>query len=218
MKKISFILIGITLLVGAFFTWRYYANHYTLYDVVADGNIYLNPFQDLQKDRDFYALNIALFWSKKDTVNTQYFSHKLISYRNSFNERQYEEPFSCANDYWTYKEKVLLEYSFAYNITNQYDSAASCLQPLLLGTRGPKGVKTFFQLQITQKGRPAVIQEIKKGLNTTGTLDCYQCSEKYYLYENYKIGISTFELELWEKEPEKLLHELLMEYGIEGFN
>jgi hypothetical protein len=218
MKKTSYILISITLLASAAFSWRYYVNHYTFYDVVEDGNIYLNPFQDLQKDRDFYEFNLAHYWNKKDTINTQYFAHKLVSYRNSFNERQYEEPFSCANDYWSYKEKVLLEYSFAYNITNQFDSAASCLQPLLLGTTGHsnKGIKAFFKLQVAQKGRAAVIQEIKKGLNTTGMLDCYQCSEKYYLYIQNKIGISTIELALWKKEPEKLLNELLMEYGIEG--
>ena len=88
-------------------------------------------------------------------MKARYFSEKLLAYRNSYNEKQYEEFFSCHNKYWEYKGKILFEYSDAYQLTGQLDSASSCLRPFLLAATGysAEGLKRFFKLQIASKGK-----------------------------------------------------------------
>lgn len=216
MKKIILIFLISLSCLCLFFTWDYYKQHYTLYDVVDDRLIYLNPFRPLPKDCNSYVTELSTYLTQKDSVKARYISEKLLAYRDSYNEKQFEEIFSCGNDYWDYKNKMLMGYSVAYEITGQKDSASSCLRPLLLRMVGasPEGIKHFFKLQIESKGKNAVVNEIKKGLYTTGILDCQDCPENYYSYLDFLIGISTNELEMRDKEPQKLLQNLLEEYAI----
>jgi len=217
MRKIILITLSAFLCICFFLTWNYYKKNYTLYDVVEDRLIYLNPFRPLRKDLSTYITNLSFSLATKDTVKARYFSEKLLDYRNSYNEKQYEEIFSCHNEYWEYKEKILFEYSVSYQLTGQRDSASSCLRPLLLGATGysAEGLKRFFKLQIASKGKNAVIEEIKKGLYTTDLLDCYKCPENYYMYSGFKIGISAQYVEMRDIEPQNLLQNLLEEYSIE---
>lgn len=93
-------------------------------------------------------------------MEARYFSEKLLDYRDSYNEKQYEEIFSCHNEYWEYKEKILFEYSDTYQLIGQLDSSSSCLRPILLAATGysAEALKRFFKLQIASKGKNAVIE------------------------------------------------------------
>lgn len=217
MKKIILIGLSSVLCICLFFTWKYWEQHYSVYDVADNEQRYFNPFSPLHEDRSAYAAAFSFSLIQKDSVTARYFAEKLLNYRDSYNERQYEEIFSSHLEYWEYKEKILLEYALAYQITGQHDSAYACLRPLLLERTGHSdaGTKRFFELQIALKGKKAVVEEIKKGLHHTGILECYNCPEKYYTYSGFKIGITANQLEMSEKDPQKLLQNLLKQYAIQ---
>jgi len=208
-KKGLIIICSLITLIGSII---YYTEHYTLYDVVEDEMLFLNPFQPLKSDYDYYALNASIYLKKKDTANARYFFRKMLTYRNSFNERQYEEIFSCGNEYWEYKQKLQLKYSQAYEVTGQLDSAVSCIQLSLI--HAPTTIERFIDLQLKINGKQKILQNIKNGMNHVGKLDCDMCDYGYYMFGKYKIGISPFEYELAQTNPEELYSGLLKLYGI----
>ncbi len=180
-------------------------------DAVDNEWLILNPLAPKQSDYDYYCLNADIYFKRGDSRNYKYFSSKILEFKDTHNEVQYERLFSCGNGYWEYKQKKLLNYSRSYEAIGNIDSAISCLKDGLFHFEKYKNEidRRFFQLQIKKQGKDRVIEEISRGVNNIDKLDCFMCNNYYFKFEDYKIGI-----DLNNNDNDKLLSDLLMQYGI----
>jgi len=214
MKVIYIILISLFILVllGIF-----YVRKYSYYDVADDELIYLNQFNSTEKDYVYFTLNANIYSKKNDLVNAKYFSKKILSYRNTYNEKQFEKLFSCGNNYWEYKQKKLLNYSTSYERIGQIDSAIACLKIGLTNVEKSnfETDQRFFSLQIKKLGKENVVKEIKAGLENIQKQDCFMCCDYYYYFLEYKIGIDDITDKDYMNNKTIVIHKLLKEYNIE---
>lgn len=204
---------GLGLIFGLTF---FYIGLYTYTKPSDDTLLFLNPFQPDQQSfsRDYAQAEKAL--KKRDTVTAKQYFERALRFHGSFNERQWENIYSCANDLWEYKCDKLLKYSRAYEFLDQTDNAISCLSPGLTSfekCRYPID-KNFFKLTVKKIGLKKTLALINSGLDKTGKPSCYHCYAYYYEFDDFKIGIDQSEFDLTKSDKTKLIAELRDKYGI----
>jgi tetratricopeptide (TPR) repeat protein len=213
MKAIAKITLTIILIVGL--TIFYFAK-FTYIKSGQDRILFLNPFQPNQT---YFDKNWKIAENKLnigDSIEAEKYYRKALSFRGTFNEKQRENIYSDANDYWEYKLDKLLKYSFAYEFIGELDSAINCLSPGLISFEKwhyPID-KRFYQLTVKKKGIENTIAILEKGLSNIQKLDCYHCCSYFYMFDNYKIGVDEKEFEQAETDRKGLLRKLCDNYGI----
>jgi tetratricopeptide (TPR) repeat protein len=201
------LLIGLTIL---------YIRRYTYIKAGGAEILFLNP---LKPDQESFNNNYARAENaikNGDTLNAKNYFKKALKYHGSYNEKQRENIYSCANDLWEFKCEKLLKYSRAYELCGQIDNAISCLSPCLTSFEKESYPidERFFELTVKKIGRQKTIALINDGISNSGVLDCYHCYKYYYTFGQFQIGIAEFEFELAKSNRKKLIEGLVAKYGI----
>lgn len=207
--------ISLTIILTVGLTFFYFAK-YTYIKSGEDRLLFLNPFQPNQK---YFDMNWEIAENKLntgDSIEAEKYYRKALNFRGTFNERQRENIYSDANDFWEYKLDKLLKYSVAYEFIGEIDSAITCLSSGLTSFEKwhyPID-KRFYYLIVEKKGREVTISTLDKGLSKIQKLNCYHCCSYFYLFDNYKIGIDEIEYEQAKTDKKGLLKKLCDKYGI----
>jgi hypothetical protein len=213
MKTAIKIIIGFLLTIGLVLL---YMTRYTYPKAGEDYLLFLNPFQADQKyfDNNFEIAEQKL--KQGDTIEAKKYYCKALEYRGTQNEKQRENIYSCANDYWEYKLDKILKYSKAFEICGTLDSAIFCLEPGLTSFEKwhyPID-KRFFELTVKKLGKQKTLSLLDKGLNKIGKLECDHCCESYFKFDNFNIGICQTDPEQSWSNKNELLIQLVDTYGI----
>lgn len=194
----------------------FYLTRYTYPKSGEDYLLYLNPFQPDQKDFDDNFKMAEQKLNAGDSLEAEKYYRKALEFRGTHNEKQRENVYSDANDYWEYKLDKLFKYSVAYEFIGEIDSAITCLSSGLTSFEKwhyPID-KRFYDLAVIKKGKTATISILDKGLSNIQKLDCYHCCSYYYLFDNYRIGVNESEYEQAKTDKKRLLKQLCDNYGL----
>lgn len=178
---------------------------------IADNDIVVyNPFSDTYAD---FIKSTELLKKSEQSYNKdsiKYYSLKILSYRNSFNEKQLEKLYSCGNGYWEDKCSRLLIYSKAYENIGNFDSSASVLVPALIINEGFQlGIHDrFFKLKSRKYSKQTIKNEIYKNMSNNRQLDCPNCMDRAFIFQGAEIGFD-FNVDMtFEQNKELIISKL----------
>jgi hypothetical protein len=186
------ILVTLTLLVlGTFYFIKY-----TTRKIGSDKILFYNPFTIDENGFNKNYDKATELLKKGDTVSAKKYFAQAINYRGTHNEEVWEDIYTCGNGLWEYKQDKLLKFSNCFEQLGMLDSAMSCLEPALYNFEKyhyPTD-EQFFRLAIKKYGKDEVIEELKVGIANIQKIDCFKCTDYYFQFKGFKIGIYEFSL------------------------
>jgi hypothetical protein len=181
------------------------------YDIADNDIVIYNPFYPTYDDFRFFAQRLRKHENSTNKDSILFYSHKIIDYRNSFNDRQQEKLYSCGNGYWKDKSEKLLYYSKSYEHMGKLDSAISVMRPSLKMHEGfYAGIQDrFFTLKLKKYPRELILKEINKNIENSYESNCPNCMERTFLFQGAEIGFYLDEHSTVEEYKQTLWNQII---------